>query len=179
MCVLDYDSVAVGDKFGNLFVLRIPDNTNDDVDNPTSSRMLWDQGLLNGAPNKAQILTHYYLGSIITCLTKTSLIPGGAEVLVASTVSGGIYSFVPFHSKQDVTFFQHLEMFLRQESPSLCQRDHLSYRSFYQPVKETVDGDLCERFGSLSYAKQKEFADDVDRTPLEILKKLEDTRNIL
>jgi splicing factor 3B subunit 3 len=176
---LDYDTIGAADKFGNIFVLRLGDNANDNVENPAGSRMMWDQGLLNGAPNKIQCLTHYYLGSLVTSLTKTALIPGGAEVMVAATVTGGLYAFVPFYSKQDVSFFQHLEMFMRQEAPSLCQRDHLSYRSYYQPVKETVDGDLCERFGSLPYAKQKEFGDDVDRTPLEIMKKLEDIRNIL
>ena len=36
---------------------------------------------------------------------------------------------------QDIDFFQHLEMHLRAEQPSLCGRDHLSYRSYYMPVK--------------------------------------------
>jgi splicing factor 3B subunit 3 len=55
----------------------------------------------------------------------------------------------------------------------------LSYRSYFQPVKHTVDGDLCERYVHLPYAKQKEYADDVDRTPAEMVKKLEETRNIM
>ena len=37
-------------------------------------------------------------------------------------------------------------------------------RSYFQPVRCVVDGELCERFTSLSYTKQKEFADDVDRS---------------
>jgi splicing factor 3B subunit 3 len=110
---------------------------------------------------------------------KKALVVGGSEVLLAATITGGLYAFIPFVSKDDVTFYQHLEMFMRQELPNLCQRDHLSYRSFYAPVKHTIDGDLCERFASLSAAKQKEFAADIDRTPAEILKKLEDTRNIM
>ena len=36
---------------------------------------------------------------------------------------------------QDIDFFQHLEMHLRAEQPSLCGRDHISYRSYYLPVK--------------------------------------------
>eukprot|EP01035_Chromulina_nebulosa_P017475 gene17475-23027_t len=118
LCILDYNTVAVGDKFGNIFVLRLPDNVNDDIENPTGPRMLWDQGLLNGAANKLQYLTSYFLGEIITSIDKTSLIPGGTDVIVASTI---------------------YEMFVRQENPSLCQRDHLSYRSCYQPVKDTID----------------------------------------
>ena len=40
-----------------------------------------------------------------------------------------------FRLFQDIDFFQHLEMHLRAEQPSLCGRDHLSYRSYYMPVK--------------------------------------------
>jgi splicing factor 3B subunit 3 len=179
LCVIDYNSVAGTDKFGNVFVLRVPDGTIDDVENPTGSRMLWEHGLLNGAPTKASLIAHYYLGQVGTTITKCALVPGGKECMVVSTITGAIFAFVPFSSKQDVTFFQHLEMYLRQECPNISQRDHLSYRSSFQPVKDTIDGDLCERFGSMPYAKQQEFGEDVDRTPSEILKKLEETRNIL
>ena len=91
----------------------------------------------------------------------------------------GLFAFVPFTSKEDVKLYQHLEMFMRQECPNLCQRDHLSFRSYFQPVKDTIDGDLCERYVNLPYAKQKELADDVDRTPAEMMKKLEESRNIM
>lgn len=36
---------------------------------------------------------------------------------------------------QDHDFFQHLEMHMRSEFPPLCGRDHLSFRSYYFPVK--------------------------------------------
>ena len=179
MVPLDYDTIAGADKFGNFFVLRLPDNAKEDLDNPSGSRILWDHGHLNGAPNKLQCLTHYYLGDMITTMVRTSLIPGGTQVIIGATINGGIFAFLPLNSKEDVIFYQHLEMFMRQEHSNLCQRDHLSYRSYFQPVKDTIDGDLCERFGSISYAKQKELSEDIDRTPAEILKKLEDTRNVL
>lgn len=179
LVVLDYDTVSGVDKFGNVFVLRLPPDTNDDIDNPTGSRMLWDQGLLNGAPTKVETLAHYYLGEAPTAAVLCSLVPGGRPTVLVSTIMGGIYSFTPLTSKEDIDFFQHLEMFMRQERINLCQRDHLSYRSYFQPVKKTFDGDLCELFASLSYKKQMEMAEDVDRSPTEILKKLEDARNSL
>lgn len=178
--MLDYDKVAGGDKFGNIWTLELPPKAADDTtSNPTGSKLLWDQGLLNGAPVKADLITHYYLGEAITAIEKTSLVPGGEEALIVTTIMGGIYAFLPFKLKEDVSFFHHLEMYMRQEYPNICQRDHLSFRSYYQPVKETIDGDLCERYGCMPYAKQKELADDLSRTPSEIMKKLEDTRNIL
>lgn len=49
-----------------------------------------------------------------------------------------LYSFVrplhppgalyPFTSREDVDFFTHLEMHLRQEAPPLSGRDHLAFR---------------------------------------------------
>jgi splicing factor 3B subunit 3 len=180
MCLLDYDTIAGADKFGNIFTLRLPEGANDSVEVSSGARQLWDLGLLSGAPIKLNLLTHYFLGECVTSLVKTSLAPGGQEVLLASTVTGGVFAFAPFQAKDDVTFYTHLEMFLRQETAMrLVQRDHLSFRSFYQPVKDTVDGDLCEKFPSLPLAKQREFGADVDRSPAEIIKKLEDTRNIL
>lgn len=39
-----------------------------------------------------------------------------------------------------------------------------------------IDGDLCEQYNSIDPAKQKSIAEDLDRTPSEISKKLEDIR---
>jgi hypothetical protein len=62
-----------------------------------------------------------------------------------------------------VDFFSHLEMHMRQESSPLCGRDQLSYRSSYFPVKEVVDGDMCEMFTSLPHDKQRMIAEELDR----------------
>jgi splicing factor 3B subunit 3 len=79
---------------------------------------------------------------------------------------------------QEVDFLNALEMHMRQELPPIAGRDHLAYRSYYVPVKGVVDGDLCEMFSSLPYAKQREIASELDnRTPSEVAKKLEDMRN--
>ena len=58
-------------------------------------------------------------------------------------------ALVPFTSREDVDFFQHLEMHLRQEHPPLCGRDHLAFRGSYLPVKDVIDGDLCEQFSQV------------------------------
>lgn len=66
---------------------------------------------------------------------------------------GSIGAFYPFETKEDVDFFIHLEMFLRQEHIPLGGRDHVSFRSSFVPVKATIDGDLCEEFARLSFHK--------------------------
>uniref|UniRef100_A0A8D3CUH8 Splicing factor 3B subunit 3 n=1 Tax=Scophthalmus maximus TaxID=52904 RepID=A0A8D3CUH8_SCOMX len=176
-CLLDYDTMASADKFGNISIVRLPPNTSDDVDeDPTGNKALWDRGLLNGASQKADVVMNYHIGETVLSLQKTTLIPGGSESLVYTTLSGGIGILVPFTSHEDHDFFQHLEMHMRSEFPPLCGRDHLSFRSYYFPVKNVIDGDLCEQFNSMDPHKQKSVAEELDRTPPEVSKKLEDIR---
>merc|ERR1712241_596122 len=156
-CMMDYQTVAVADKFGNISVVLLGQNVNDQVDeDPTGTKSLWDRGLLS--------------------LQKANLIPGGSDSLVYTTLSGGVGMLVPFTSKEDHDFFQNLEMHMRAENPPLAGRDHLSYRSYYFPVKNVLDGDLCEQYNTLDPAKQKSISEELDRTPAEVSKKLEDIR---
>eukprot|EP01114_Cavostelium_apophysatum_P007242 TRINITY_DN1917_c0_g1_i4.p1 TRINITY_DN1917_c0_g1~~TRINITY_DN1917_c0_g1_i4.p1 ORF type:complete len:1150 (+),score=351.82 TRINITY_DN1917_c0_g1_i4:48-3497(+) len=178
--MLDYDTFCGADKFGNIFISRLPSQVSDEVEaDPTGSKFKMDQGALNGAPHKLEEVAGVHIGDTITNVTKASLVLGGAEALIFSTMAGTIGALLPFTSREDIDFFSHLEMHLRQENPPLCGRDHLSYRSAFFPVKNVVDGDLCEQFAALEPEKQKQIADELDRSPMEVLKKLEDIRNRL
>ncbi|KAJ8941332.1 hypothetical protein NQ318_004776, partial [Aromia moschata] len=176
-CILDYDTVATADKFGNIAILRLPSNVSDDVEeDPTGHKALWDRGLLNGASQKTDTISTFHVGETVTWLQKTTLIPGGSESLIYTTLSGTVGVLVPFTSHEDHDFFQHLEMHMRSENPPLCGRDHLSFRCYYFPVKNVIDGDMCEQYNSLEPLKQKSIATDLDRTSAEVSKKLEDIR---
>lgn len=52
-----------------------------------------------------------------------------------------------------------------------------SYYTRRVQVKDVIDGDLCEQFSQLPAQKQKQIAEDLERSPGEVLKKLEDLRN--
>lgn len=176
-CLVDYDTIAGADKFGNITVVRLPKDVSDEVDeDPTGNKALWDRGLLNGASQKADVIVNFHIGEVVMALQKATLIPGGSESLVYTTLSGGIGMLVPFTAHEDHEFFQHLEMYMRAELPPLCGRDHLSFRSYYYPVRNVIDGDLCEMFNALDAVKQKSVAEELDRTPSEVSKKLEDIR---
>ncbi|GAA6062045.1 hypothetical protein JCM10212_005030 [Sporobolomyces blumeae] len=172
--MVDYETVAAGDKFGNVFVNRLPTGVSDDVDNdPTGASILHEKPYLMGAPNRTHLIAHYHIGDIVTSIQKVSLVAGGRDVLLYTGLMGTVGMLVPFVSTEDVDFFSTLEMHLRSEAPSLVGRDHLAYRSAYAPVKAVVDGDLCNVFRTLSMQKQAQIAQELDRTPDEVLKKLD------
>lgn len=178
--MLDYDTVCGGDKFGNIFISRLPSQVSDDVEkDPTGTKLKLEQGLLSGAPHKLEDVAVFHVGELVTTVTKASLVPGAPEAIIYTTIMGGVGAIVPFTSREDIDFFSHLEMHLRQEHPPLCGRDHLSFRSAYFPVKNVIDGDLCEQFSVLDPEKQGQIAQELDRSPMEVLKKLEDMRNRL
>uniref|UniRef100_A0A7E4WBX1 CPSF_A domain-containing protein n=1 Tax=Panagrellus redivivus TaxID=6233 RepID=A0A7E4WBX1_PANRE len=160
-----------------LLVIRLPKEVNDDVqDDPTGVRALYDRGNLNGAPQKAELISQFYVGCAISSIEKTNLIPAAESAIVYSTITGAIGMFVPFVTRDEFEMFQTLEMHMRVEFPPLCGRDHLAYRSYYAPVKGVVDGDICEQLGMLDSAKQREISENLGRKATEVTKKLEDMR---
>lgn len=175
---VDFDTMAGSDKFGNIYFVRLPQDVSDEIEeDPTGGKIKWEQGKLNGAPNKVEEIVQFHVGDVVTCLQKASLLPGGGEYIIYGTMMGSLGALHAFTSRDDVDFFSHLEMHLRQEHPPLCGRDHMSFRSAYFPVKDVIDGDLCEQFPTLPMDMQRKIADELDRTPAEILKKLEEIRN--
>ena len=51
-----------------------------------------------------------------------------------------------------------------------------SEASCFRRPQNVIDGDLCEQFNSMDPHKQKSVAEELDRTPPEVSKKLEDIR---
>ena len=177
MTMVDYNTVAAGDRFGNVFVNRLDPKVSDQVDDdPTGAGILHEKGILMGAPHKTKMIAHFHVGDLITSIHKVSLVAGGREVLLYTGIHGTIGILVPLVSKEDVDFISTLEQHMRTEQGSLIGRDQLSWRGYYTPVKAVVDGDLCETFARLPGTKQSTIAGELDRTVGEVLKKLEQLR---
>jgi splicing factor 3B subunit 3 len=174
--LLDWNTVAVGDKFGNVSVLRLPRGVDPGAVDTTGNRALWDSARDDLTP-KLELLCHYYIGEVVTSMTRSSLVAGGAESLIYVTVTGRIGALVPFTSRDDVEFFSQLERLLQAEVKRPTGRDPRSYRSYYTPVMHVIDGDLCEAYTALAHEEQSKIAEKLDRTIGEVMKKLEDTRN--
>ncbi|OSD06959.1 hypothetical protein PYCCODRAFT_1474347 [Trametes coccinea BRFM310] len=175
--MLDYNTVAAGDRFGNIFINRLDAKVSDQVDDdPTGAGILHEKPILFGAPHKTAMLAHFHIGDIVTSLHKVALVAGGREVILYTCLHGTIGILVPFVSKEDVDLLTTLEQHMRTEQLSLVGRDHLAWRGYYVPVKAVVDGDLCESFAKLPANKQSTIAGELDRTVGEVLKKLEQLR---
>ena len=175
-CALDLNTMAGADKFGNVYVCRLPQEVADDVEEGQllAAAAGAEQLALNGAPSKAEEVVQFHVGETVTSLQKACLGAGCSEVLLYTTLLGGIGALLPFTSRQDLEFCQALEMHLRQEAPPLCGRDHLFFRSAFFPVKGVVDGDFCQTYLRLSPDEQRQVAEELDRTPAEVAKKLEE-----
>jgi len=140
LAMIDYNTVAGGDKFGNFFVDRLPEKLSQEIDEDEAGSKSVGKGYLHGAAHKVDLVAHYHIGDILTSLAKTSFVAGGREMLLYTSFLGGIGIFIPFQTKEDIDFFQTLEMHMRNEMPPLAGRDHLSYRGYHVPVKVRKKG---------------------------------------
>lgn len=142
--MVDYETVAGGDKFGNLWLLRCPQKASEEADEDGSgAHLVHERQYLQGAPNRVSLMSHFFPQDIPTSIQKTQLVAGGRDILVWTGLQGTLGILIPFVSREDVDFFQSLEQHLRSEDAPLAGRDHLIYRSYYVPVKGVIDGD-CE-----------------------------------
>ena len=149
--MVDYETVAGGDKFGNLWLLRCPQKVSEEADEEGSgAHLIHERSYLQGAPNRLAMMCHYFPQDLPTSIHKAQLVAGGRDVLFWTGLQGTLGVLVPFISREDVDFFQTLEQHLRSDDPPLAGRDHLIYRSYYVPVKGVIDGDCKQTYPTTS-----------------------------
>lgn len=171
--MVDYETTAGGDKFGNIWLLRCPRKASEESDEDGSgAHLIHERGYLHGTPNRLELMVHFYAQDIPTSLHKVQLVAGGRDILVWTGFQGTVGILVPFVSREDVDFFQNLEMQLAAQTPPLAGRDHLIYRSYYAPVKGAIDGDLCEMYFLLPNDTKMMIAGELDRSVREIERKI-------
>ncbi|KAI2730163.1 hypothetical protein CBS147332_2015 [Penicillium roqueforti] len=175
--MVDYETTAGGDKFGNLWLVRCPSKASEESDEDGSgAHLIHEKGYLHGTPHRLELMIHFYAQDIPTSIHKTQLVAGGRDIIVWTGLQGTIGMFVPFVSREDVDFFQLLETQLASQQPPLAGRDHLMYRSYYAPVKGVIDGDLCEMYLLLPNDTKLMIAGELDRSVREIERKISDMR---
>ncbi|OAL04964.1 hypothetical protein IQ06DRAFT_302084 [Phaeosphaeriaceae sp. SRC1lsM3a] len=157
--MLDYDTTVGGDKFGNLWLVRCPQKVSEASDeSPDGSDLLVDKSYLGGTANRLDSVAHYFANDIPISIQKTILLSGGERVIFWAGLQGTLGALIPFTSRRQHKMFQQLELQLRSDDKPLSGRDHLAFRSYFNPVKSVIDGDLIERFLVLSRDKRESIA---------------------
>ncbi|KAI8805012.1 hypothetical protein BJ742DRAFT_775658 [Cladochytrium replicatum] len=84
------------------------------------------------------------------------------------------YSFFFGGMLEEADFCQTLEM---ATLLFVGETIFLTYRSSYVPVRNCVDGNLVERFMGLTAPGRRAVAEELDRTPMDLSKRVEDARD--
>ncbi|KAH7305813.1 CPSF A subunit region-domain-containing protein [Stachybotrys elegans] len=174
--MVDYDSVVGGDRFGNLWIVRCPEKVSIEADTPGDHHLAFARKYLQGSPNRLDLMMHVFVQDIPVSITKSNLVVGGQDVIVWAGLQGTIGALIPFLTREDVDFFQTLELHMRSQDASLIGRDHLMYRGYYAPVKDVIDGDLCERYRLLPVDAKRTIAAELDRSVREVERKISNVR---
>mgnify|MGYP000921808824 CR=1 FL=1 len=69
-----------------------------------------------------------------------------------------------------------MEREIRNVTTTLSGWNHFAYRSYYIPLREVVDGVMCETYFDLEFGVQENIAKTLEREVEEIKKKIEEQR---
>lgn len=202
LAFLDASTIMGGDKFGNIWTLRLDKRYEDIVSTtfpPVVERMQQLPSLKRKAPNimecpfKLTLTNMFYINDIpMDFHVLQSIQMSDRPAIIYSGLQGTIGSLTPLLSKAEITKLKTIEtamseaddrFYLKQEndkrgndssavsedtetglprshnsipegSYSIVGREQSRYRSYYAPVRNVIDGDLCERFVDLLSAEQ-------------------------
>lgn len=207
---LDQSTVIGGDKFGNIWTLRLDEEYERriEINFPHALDRLQElPALKDKAPNimecpfKLKLMNHFYVNDIpVKIQIFESIQMSDRPGIIYLGLQGTIGCLIPLLSKSEIGHFKKIEhmmsdaddkFFLEQEnqhsptnttdngdgiifekahtnkqvmpegSYSIVGRDHSKYRGYYVPLRNIIDGDLCENFLSLTHREQTFLCKDV------------------
>ena len=142
LLALDYDTWAVGDRFGGLAVLKLPHNLSLELDTDPASSRLNQAPAQFAAPLKLDLAGYIHLGSPVIGLGKVQGMHG-RSALRYITVDGTQGILAPFITKAQADAVNEVvkEKSVRERA-SITGRNHAWFRSLYYPAPNIIDGDL-------------------------------------
>lgn len=187
LATLDSHTIIGGDKFGNCFVSRLSNSALQQITDDINLR--YQESHLNGSSSRSRNLCEFYLQDIPTSFFKGSMTVGGLDSIFYTGLQGTIGMLMPVITKSEIEMLSKLETLLREffsvnfddfdkdkNGYNLLGKDHLTFRSYYNPVKNVIDGDFIEKFYELNISQKIKISTALDRTPKEIEKKISDLR---
>lgn len=185
---LDKRTVIAGDRFGNIFVNRVPQ----DVAKQMSNNILtqFNDGFLNGPSSRVSKLCDFYVADIPTSFHKGLFVIGGTESVIYTGLQGTVGLMLPLATIQETQLLLKFEQALRKfhdreledvakmrDRINLVGREQLKFRGYYNPVKNVIDGDFLEKYYELEPSTKIKIASELGRVPRELERKLHDLRN--
>ncbi|KAG5354548.1 Pre-mRNA-splicing factor RSE1 [Yarrowia sp. B02] len=155
---VDYQTLAVGDRFGGFTMLRIPAEASKLADEDFSAVHLRQLEPTFNATARYRFdhVTSFHLEDVPVNIGMFS------GSLVVSCLLGTVASFTPVASDKEGRQLKTIEKFVAESDPGLMGRDHLKFRGYYVPVKGVVDGDMVREVLEMSAEKRKEVAEKSD-----------------
>ncbi len=186
-CVLDYESIAGADRFGNVFVDRLSVAASEALD---SERLF---ASLNGSNEKLERLSEFFVNDTIVALQRVSWAgEAGRKAIWYVSVSGAVGCLVPLPTRSAAAAAVDLQSTLRSLSfdsdalnreaaplTDLLHRSHLSQQSNFVPAKGVVDGDFLEQFLRLPVPLQHSIVARLDKSLSEVKKQIEEYRRLI
>lgn len=167
--MLDYNMIIIGDKFGTISIMKVPDEISEISDSDVDGTVIKSREMqFNGSCDRLTPLTSYYVGDVITGMKKCKLGLSNEEVVIYSGMNGSIGMISPLKSLREVNFFTDLQKFtlnaLNEIGWNLTERDHTKAKGYYSPVKGCIDGDLIDQFLSLPLKSQEEISKTMEKS---------------
>lgn len=174
---LDERTVMVGDKFGELSVLRCGDDAwSATQEDPHGTFISGMKGKMNGAPFRMKNLMNFFIGDVPTSLGKGTLTVGGSECILYAGIQGTLGCLHPLRTVKEMNFFVELQKHVAKALEPITGREIMKFRSYYIPIKGCIDGDLLEEYLRMSWEKRQKIAKKMDREPREIDRRISDMR---
>lgn len=183
---VDNRTIVGGDKFGNVFLNRLPNDVASQLENNALFQINEDLD----ASGRFETKCEFYLADIPTSFSKGTFVVGGTESIIYTGLQGTIGLMIPLLSKLEAELLSTLQVELRsyfvtefddfdktKQGFNLLGKDQGKFRSYFNPSKNVIDGDFVERFYEVPLSHKIKIAGKLGRTPREIEKKLYDIRN--
>lgn len=161
--MLDYDTIMIGDKFGTISIMKVPNDISEISDSDQDGSILkLQESRFNGSSERLTPMMSFYVGEVITGMKKCKLGLSNEEVVIYAGMNGSIGLICPLKTLREVNFFTDLQKFTLDSSSKmgwlLTNRDHSKFRSYYSPIKGCIDGDLIEMYTRLPLKAQEEIS---------------------
>ncbi|KAI5959067.1 RSE1 [Candida pseudojiufengensis] len=143
---LDYDTFIGSDKFGNIFVSRISREISTEIDKNWSilKNKIQTTTNSNSCIYKFQNLCEFYIPDIITSFQIGKFMNTEEEkIIIYTSISGLIGFLIPLTLKSKIESLNNKQMELKKKD-NVVGKDHIKFRSYYNPIKNIIDGDLIE-----------------------------------